>query len=308
MKHWFALFLVCGSALAAPLPPAAALSPDEQAVAALVRGSEAFEQHWRQAVRVQATAAEQLRRAALIKRCPLVAGHPAPFLDATLRQAIAETAQASRALLAEFDGAPLQRHLLWPAIQAFGGLAPAPRQALRELLATPEGRQALSHRAVQQVLLDFAERQVQPWSGRTEPAAVLWLKAYAVAEQAEPALRAQIQRLDPQHAAAWDALRPLAEHTPADAPALARLTEALAPLAPKLAQALLDNLPPAQRQRHDLLAEFEMAVALQRPMPWNAAGTTATEPPMPEGLMPRLLATGPVQLARVPLARLCPEN
>jgi hypothetical protein len=309
-------------ALAADVPEQPLQDWELEAIT-LARPSEAWLAVWQRQALQGEQADEQLRRAALLSRCPRVARHDAPFLVAELREAIEQVAERQRAMLARHEGPGLQRWLYGPALAAYRGLAAGERVRLLAAANSDAGRRARKWHSTLAVLELFPDH-ARAFDGQLEPARVVWLKAYLQAEGVWPAVLNTLKNLDAGVAQRWAALAAMPQLQPTDAEALRQLNQDVSALLPKATPALRNSLPSDERRVLQDLSAFWAAVADKAAMRWPAASAPprppnapqprpgdAPEPDAPVHAVPaaleeELLRTGPTHLAKDALPRVCP--
>jgi hypothetical protein len=295
------------------------LTPTEQTVIELYRMSEAYRSYWKQHVRRVVNAAEEFRRAALLKRCMVVRQHLAPFLAPDYRAAIEQVAANRQRELEKFAGATLTRWQYRAALHAFKELPADDAQRLIASALSKQLRLALNLLAHELVLDEFSLVSTDVISGRGEPAAVIWLKTYFDRAGDAASLRRAVASLRrPALLAAFDRVGTIEQHSPADAEWLAALTLELAADAVSLANEI-NASSPAELESSDALVRgylqrvYQAQLLLQpaltsggsSPAAEAAASMDARYPP-PPGLMDSFVRIGPTQVAGDEVKRFCP--
>ena len=317
-----ALLLALACALPAQAGPAdAGLTPDERKVVALVRLSDAHDAYWTRHVRRVVIAAEDFRRAALLRRCERVRRHAAPFLEPALREAIEQVAANRQRETERFAGATMTR---WQHRSALHALAQMPRADADRLLAgvgTPAFDRVLALLAHEAVLSDFQSKAVEVSTGRYEPASVIWLKAYFERAGNAATLRRAVASTRPDLADDFDRVGSFERHSPADAEGLGRLAQELMNAAPAIAREIAGTLPAEFAPADALLRDyFDRVIEAQgEAMPPLSFGRPAAPRaeaeadaitkrfPPPDGLMDALVRIGPTDVAGAEVERFCPR-
>jgi hypothetical protein len=295
------------------------LTPTEQTVIELYGMSEAYRSYWMQHVRRVVNAAEDFRRAALLKRCSVVHQHPAPFLAPEYRAAIEQVAANRRRELERFAGATLIRWQYRTALHAFKEL---PADDAQRLIAGAHNKQlqlTLKLLAHELVLDEFSLVSTNSMSGRGEPAAVIWIKTYFDRAGDAASLRRAVASLRrPALLAAFDRVGTFEQHSPADAQWLAALALELAADAASLANEINASSPAELASSDALLRGYLQRVyqaqLLLHPALTSGGSSPASEAaasmntsyPPPPGLMDSFVTIGPTQVAGAEVKQFCP--
>jgi hypothetical protein len=305
----------------AQAPASGELTATERQIVALMRLNDAFDAYWMRHVQRVVIAAEEFRRAALLRRCEVIRRHPAPFLEPRYRAAIEQVAANRQREAERFAGPTMTRWQHRAALHALGRMPPADAERLLAGIGTPAFERVSKLLAHETVLGDYQGKAVDVTTGRDEPAAAVWLKAYFARAGDGPLLRRALASRRPDLLGAFDRVGSFDKHSPADAEWLGALTKELVTAAPDLASEIAATLPAELEPTDTLLRGYigrvaEAHVRTTAPPGFGRPLAPGVDPetesiaarfPPPEGLMEGLMRIGPTQVAGAEVERFCPR-
>lgn len=236
------------------------LDQSERRIIALARRSQAFDAQWNEYVPRVLEAEESLRRAAVLKRCPAIASHPAPFLSADLRRVLERLPQSRERAINEASEAKSARWKYRAALRTFERMESEERARLLEVGKAGASSQALSVSIQSEALSRFARASERVNTGTPEPAAVIWLRTYLEAEGTKAAFRRELERISPDLVKAFDRVQPIESHTGSDAQWLSALTVGLKGVVPEITRMLIEGLRSDQTADFARLSYFHQVV------------------------------------------------